>query len=297
MDVMDPKNSGWWGKGWGDMTAQPLVSIGIPTYNRADLLDKAIASAVAQTYPHLEIVISDNHSTDPTESLVQDWCQRDPRIRYHRHFENIGPYGNFRAVLKEAHGEYFMWLGDDDWIDPNYVQTCWEYLQHHPGTVLVSGQVTYYHQGQFHHAGEFFQIQAADPCQRVLQYYQEVFENGIYYGLMPRHYAEKLHIYRALASDCAMVASLAFQGAVVMVADTHLHREFNHVFPRNQARRILQNLGLRWLYGLIRRLIIAKTASHDILTNPVYEGLGWGKRLRLAVGVWITVVGRKRSWL
>jgi len=279
------------------MANLPLVSIGIPTYNRAELLHQAVASAAAQTYTHLEILIADNHSPDHSEQIGRDWCQRDPRIHYYRHPKNIGPYGNFRAVLQAAQGDYFMWLGDDDWVDPNYVEVCLNYLQQHPGLVLVSGQVTYYHQGRFHHPGEFFQILDSVPRQRVLHYYQEVVENGIYYGLMPRHCVQKLSIYQALASDCAMVASLAFQGQILMVSATHLHREFNHVMPRHKARQVLQKLGLQRLYGLIRRGFIARTVSRDILVNPLYGTLGWGQRLQFALGVCRTVVGRKRSWL
>ena len=101
----------------------PLVTIGISTYNRArGYLPHALGSAVAQSYPSLEIVVSDNCSTDDTEAVVAGFA--DPRIRYFRQATNIGANNNFNFCLSQARGAYFLLLHDDDLIDPDFVQTC-----------------------------------------------------------------------------------------------------------------------------------------------------------------------------
>ena len=101
----------------------PLVTIGIPTYNRADkTLSCAIGSACSQDYPNLEIIVSDNCSTDNTQELVRSF--NDHRIKYLRHDTNIGPNNNFNACLQAAKGDYFLLLHDDDLIDPDFVHTC-----------------------------------------------------------------------------------------------------------------------------------------------------------------------------
>ena len=101
----------------------PLVTIGIPTYNRADkYLREALESALAQNYPNLEIVVSDNGSTDNTESVVQSYA--DPRIRYYRQQPPVIPNDNFNFCLKQANGAYFLMLHDDDKIDPDFIDTC-----------------------------------------------------------------------------------------------------------------------------------------------------------------------------
>jgi len=101
----------------------PLVTIGIPTYNRANgFLKKALQSAVEQTYKNLEIIVSDNCSTDHTESLVNDFS--DTRIRYVKHPRNIGANNNFNFCVENAKGEYFLLLHDDDLIDPDLIETC-----------------------------------------------------------------------------------------------------------------------------------------------------------------------------
>jgi glycosyltransferase involved in cell wall biosynthesis len=102
---------------------QPLVTIAIPTYNRAHLyLRDAIAGALGQSYSNIEVVVSDNCSTDNTEQLVKEF--RDPRLRYFRQSVNIGANNNFNYCLEQARGEYFHLLLDDDHIDPDFIEVC-----------------------------------------------------------------------------------------------------------------------------------------------------------------------------
>lgn len=103
----------------------PLVSIAIPTYNRADLyLKDALHSALEQSYPNLEIIVADNCSTDSTEQLLGRF--KDRRINYVRHDKNIGANNNFNYCLNVARGDYFLLLHSDDLIDTDFVQSCME---------------------------------------------------------------------------------------------------------------------------------------------------------------------------
>lgn len=100
-----------------------LVTIGIPTYNRANgFLRQALESAMMQTYQNLEIIVSDNCSGDNTGEVVQQYG--DPRVRYFRHDVNIGPLRNSNYCLEQAQGEYFLQLHDDDAIDQDFIETC-----------------------------------------------------------------------------------------------------------------------------------------------------------------------------
>jgi glycosyltransferase involved in cell wall biosynthesis len=100
-----------------------MVTIGIPTYNRADgYLKIALQCALSQTYSNIEVIVSDNCSSDGTQELVRSI--HDPRLVYHRHEKNIGPANNFNFCLKQAKGHYFLLLSDDDMIDEDFVETC-----------------------------------------------------------------------------------------------------------------------------------------------------------------------------
>lgn len=105
------------------LVPRPLVTIAMPTYNRADgYLPEAIESALRQTYRPIEILISDNCSTDDTTERVRSY--EDPRIRYVRHETNLGAQGNFEYCVDAARGDFFLMLHDDDRIDPDLVETC-----------------------------------------------------------------------------------------------------------------------------------------------------------------------------
>ncbi len=104
-------------------SSDPLVSIGIPTYNRANgNLRKVIERALGQTYRNVEVIVSDNCSSDETPELVRSI--EDPRLRYFRQESNIGPNNNFNYCLKQARGEYFLLFHDDDMIDEDFVEAC-----------------------------------------------------------------------------------------------------------------------------------------------------------------------------
>jgi glycosyltransferase involved in cell wall biosynthesis len=102
---------------------QPLVTIGIPTYNRADsYLKQTLRSSMNQTYENIEIIVSDNCSSDDTEAVVRSF--NDRRIRYFRQHSNIAANDNFNFCLSQAEGDYFLLLHDDDLIDNDFVGSC-----------------------------------------------------------------------------------------------------------------------------------------------------------------------------
>jgi len=99
------------------------VTIGIPTYNRANrFLVPALECALAQDWDDLEIIVSDNCSTDKTSEIVSSYT--DSRLRYVRQKENIGANNNFNFCVEEAQGTYFLLFPDDDIIDPDLVSSC-----------------------------------------------------------------------------------------------------------------------------------------------------------------------------
>jgi len=103
----------------------PLVSIGIPTLNRADSFFKdALISAQNQDYSNLEIIVSDNCSNDGTQELMERIKSEDNRVKYHRHNERVSLNDNFNYCLNKASGKYFLLLHDDDLIDNDHISSC-----------------------------------------------------------------------------------------------------------------------------------------------------------------------------
>lgn len=120
--------------------ANPRVSIGIPVYNGAEFLPRALDSIIAQTFESLEILISDNASDDETAAICARYAAIDDRIRYERSDRNRGAAWNYNRVVEMARGEYFKWAAHDDWIDPTYVEQCVQELDADESVALVYGR-------------------------------------------------------------------------------------------------------------------------------------------------------------
>jgi glycosyltransferase involved in cell wall biosynthesis len=95
---------------------RPLVSVVMPTYNRASLLDRAIRSALNQTYNNLEIIVVDDASSDETPDVVKAF--QDQRVRYIRHETNRGGSAARNTGIRNATGEFIAFLDDDDEWEP-----------------------------------------------------------------------------------------------------------------------------------------------------------------------------------
>jgi len=97
------------------------VIIGIPVYNEEVFLARTIESALNQDYKDVEIVISDNCSTDNSLKIAKDYASKNNNVKVISPSENVGAIGNFIFLLNAIDAEYFMWLGAHDTITENYI--------------------------------------------------------------------------------------------------------------------------------------------------------------------------------
>ena len=132
---------------------RPRVSIGLPVYNGDRFVARAVESVLAQTYTDFELIISDNASEDETADICQRYARGDSRIRYDRNDYNIGQIANVNRVFELARGEYFKWVGYDDWLEPNLLEETVAALDRNPQAVLVTCYQKHYEDnGQWHYA-------------------------------------------------------------------------------------------------------------------------------------------------
>jgi glycosyltransferase involved in cell wall biosynthesis len=115
----------------------PLVSVGFLVWNDVAFLRRALDSLLAQTHQNLEIIISDDASSDGSAEICREYAARDPRIAYFRHEVNRGISRNMEFTLAQAHGAYFFWAADDDGWDPNFVETLLQALLAHPDCIVA----------------------------------------------------------------------------------------------------------------------------------------------------------------
>lgn len=99
------------------------ISIGMPVFNGGMHIEAALISLLNQSYGNIELIISDNASTDQTETICRKYSEIDHRITYIKQVSNKGGLANFFTVLSHASGEYFMWAAADDVWDSKWVET------------------------------------------------------------------------------------------------------------------------------------------------------------------------------
>lgn len=119
----------------------PLVSIIIPTYNRAHLIGETLDSVLAQTYTHWECIVVDDGSTDQTDEVVGAYVAKDPRFKYyHRPPEHLpGGNGARNYGFKLSRGEYVNWFDDDDVMLEDFLKIKVEAISPNVDLIICSG--------------------------------------------------------------------------------------------------------------------------------------------------------------
>ncbi|MGE0821932.1 MAG: glycosyltransferase family 2 protein [Candidatus Binatia bacterium] len=196
---------------------QPLVSIGVPVYNGETFLRAGLDALLAQTYPHLEVVIADNASTDHTEEICREYANKDARVRYHRNPRNVGVYANFRHVLALARGDYFMWAAVDDLRPLTAVEDCLTVLLADPQAVMAHGLILVEptERPQLFPILNEMELSADDASTRIRIFTEKVTHNAILYGLYRRHALLQGWLGSCYGQDYLLCLQMCLLGRVV----------------------------------------------------------------------------------
>jgi len=116
---------------------QPLVSIIIPTYNRASFVGTALEACLAQTYRNLEIIVVNDGSPDNTAEVVQSWVEKDARIRLINKNPNEGLPRGLNTGFQHANGAFWTWTSDDNTFLPHAIETMVKVAMQHQSPCLV----------------------------------------------------------------------------------------------------------------------------------------------------------------
>lgn len=209
----------------------PVVSIGMPIYNEQKFLVEALESLAKQNYQNIELIISDNASTDETEKICQTFVKKYDFIKYVRLEENIGAAANFRSVQKLATGKYFMWAAGHDLWSENLISECVSVLENYDGAVIAfatsewvnesSGKTTTKTSGWTDTRG----MHAVDRF------------NSVLWGNM--------HPILGLIRNSSLIDSKEFQSILgadlVMLCELALKGDFVHAVNAKWCRRVFRN--------------------------------------------------------
>jgi glycosyltransferase involved in cell wall biosynthesis len=230
------------------VNSDTLVSIGLPVLNAGGRVVEVARSVLAQDYENLELVISDNGSTDDTEDVCRELARSDGRVAYHRQARNIGLLNNFRYVIGAANGTYFRWIGDDDRLEPGFVSRCLEVFAGDPRLILVTTGISYAAEdgakdGEVQTAAYDGTVMGSDdPAERFVEFMRLLNASHLVidplYGMMLRDTVAAVPRRNMLHEDEVFASKLALAGPWGHVPDVLAQRVWKDDTVAGLGRRL-----------------------------------------------------------
>ena len=222
----------------GDSTL-PIVSIGIPCYNRPEGLEKALNNLINQSYTNLEIIISDNNSENPrVKEICENFQKKDCRVKYYGQKINIGMFENFKFVLKMSSGKYFMWASDDDLFKSSFIEKCLFELEKNTNLSMCSSfgeiydgnnkEITLDKQTDFDTVG----LKKIDRLKKILFYVQE--SHAAFYCLHRTSIIKNIKLRKFIDADGLLLLNLSLYGEFKRLNE----KLFTSQFPTEENKSI-----------------------------------------------------------
>lgn len=207
---------------------QPLVSIGVPCYNSSRTIQRALDSLQAQNYRNIELIISDNCSTDSTRFIIESNESRFATIKLLWHSINKGSHANFMHAIESGSGDYFMFLAADDYLgDSSTIDNLVSCMIDRQNCIGAMPTV-YYLNGQSTTPSRSTHSITGSHISRVLSYLQRLpNDNPHFYSLYQREILLKaLKKTRAChGSDWIVVLKALVHGEIIFCPESTLYRE------------------------------------------------------------------------
>jgi glycosyltransferase involved in cell wall biosynthesis len=204
---------------------RPLVSVGMPVYNEDRFIARSIDSILAQDYPNLELIITDNASTDRTRAICEGVAKHDARVRYEHLTENCGAAANAQHVRELANGTYFMWAsGHDLWL-PNYLHECVELLERHPSAAVAFGCSSWVDENgnPMDRYSGWTDTRGMSPAARFFTVFWGNM-HPILGVIRARYLRECPPVQSTVGADLILLSELALKGDFIHAATTHWSR-------------------------------------------------------------------------
>jgi glycosyltransferase involved in cell wall biosynthesis len=255
-------------------------------------LERAIRSALAQDHPAIEVLVSDDASPDPmVERVASSFAANDSRVRFARQPRNLGHAGNYQWVLESARGEYFMWLSDDDWLDPGYVSACLAELRADSSVKLVCGLAEYQRDGQAAATERVTNLGSGRPGLRLLAYFSRVNINGALFSLARRSDLLTIGFPSVVGGDWLLVAAMARRGRVRTLEEVRIHRSASGIGEDPLA--LARSFGHSGLRARQHHLFLAATVWREIAgASSRFPELGPVAQVFVASGAAASIVTR-----
>jgi glycosyltransferase involved in cell wall biosynthesis len=211
---------------------RPQVSIGMPVYNGEKYIAHTLDTLLAQTLSDFELIISDNGSTDRTETICREYALKDSRIRYIRHAVNRGAAWNWNHVVHQARGVFLKWASSNDYYDAKMLERCTAVLLNdnsialcYPLTWMVDEDGT-----RKVYTGDIDVLEDT-PSQRFIHIRQHLSMNNAQAGVIRLSALRRTRLERSYPhSDMILMAELALYGKYRLLPEPLFFRRTDKPF-------------------------------------------------------------------
>ena len=157
------------------MDNEKLLTIAIPTYNGAKTIANMLEILLPQCDERVEVLISDNASTDNTKLIIDKYIEKYENIRYVRNVKNIGPDSNYLQCMKISKGKYTLLLSDDDILIEEKLCIILDFLQNNKDMSLVYLNAKGFHEKYENEQKCIFYDKAIYDGQKIVTYDKQLF--------------------------------------------------------------------------------------------------------------------------
>lgn len=230
------------------MSASAKVTVGVPTFNGERFLRRTLDSLLSQDFEHIEVLISDNASTDATPSICREYARLDGRVQYHPCEENVGAVANFNRLVTLASGKYFMWAGDHDLWHGSYVSRCVSALERDSEVVLAYAMTRFIDENDevlLDAMPDRLDTRGYSPASRFTATLWRIHVYNLLHGVMRLDLLQKTGLLRNVwCPDHLLISELALYGTFAQERDILFYRRRNRPpeAPAERKTRILQLL-------------------------------------------------------
>jgi protein O-GlcNAc transferase len=200
---------------------KPQVTIGVPVHNESKYLRQTLASICRQTYPDIQVIVSNNGSVDNSREIIGEFADRDPRFTVYDQKVTLDAVDNVRFLLEKATTPYFMWLGGHDFISERFVELCVTELENRPGSALASGRIYWQKEtdGLYLDCNEALNTFHMPPRVAVLTWLWSFFSCFQFYGVYRTAILREVGMPSFYSPDVALVACVLLRGSAVFCGD------------------------------------------------------------------------------
>lgn len=254
----------------------PLVSIGLPVYNGEHSLAAALDSLVCQDYQNIEIILSDNCSSDRTQEICENYAKRDARIVYVRQEKNKGAAFNFEYVLQRSTGQYFMWAAADDYRTTDFINENVAFLEANPHYVASTCPNCFERQDISVYELVDFSIEG-DLAERINVFLDCCWKShGIFYSVMRADVIKKCGFLRDffMGLDWAIDLYLIKHGPINRVKSGRLVSGIGGVSNGPNRWKLFRTRSISWIFPFYRV---------SLYTLSICSELPFSQQLKIAI--------------